>query len=979
MTIKFEKPVEEILKNLNPEQKEAVIHKTGPLLIVAGAGTGKTTVIANRIAYLISSKMAKPEEILALTFTEKAAAGMQERVDMLVPYGFADVWISTFHSFGNRLLEDESIFLGLAPNFRVMEQPQQTVFLRDHFFELPIKILRPLGNPLKHIEEILKLFSRLKDEDVSSEEYDDYIKKLESGYLRGASDDAAKEEYQIQEELSRIYRRYEELKMKHGVIDFSDQVWLILKLFRDHPAIVEKYRKKFRYILVDEFQDTNYSQFQLLKILINDERNVTVVGDDDQSIYKFRGAAISNIIGFKEKYPEAKQVVLTKNYRSGQKILDTAYELIKFNNPDRLEVKNKIDKKLVSMRKDKPLFREMTSVFHSHFDTVSQEADFVAGRIKELVKDGKKYNDFAILVRSNNDADPFIKALNFNGMPWHFTGGSGLYARDEIRIMLSFLNLISDLSDGVAMFHLASSEIYNMPMTDLIFCMNEASRKNIPIYKIFEKASAPDISPAGTESIKKILEDLKKFVELSRDLPTGQVLYKFINDTGWLKKLADGKDQRSFEKVSNIAIFFEIIKNYSRISQNDRVQFFIRHLNLLIEAGSDPATAEADSDIEAVNILTIHKAKGLEFPYVFMVMLIHNKFPSIHRHDSIEVPVSLIKDILPAGDFHKQEERRLFYVGMTRAKDVLCLSSSRDIGGKTERKVSQFVYEALNLPQIKIPAKKLHPVEAIKKNEKIDESVLFPAVSVKKRLALSHYQVDDYQTCPMKYKYVHILRIPVLSHHSVIYGNAIHETIQFYYKIKMEKAAVNAEDLLKKFEAEWEASGFLSREHEEQRFEEGRQAILRFFNRAEKSDVIPAYIEKKFKFDFDGDTIAGRFDRVDVSASGTVIIDFKTSDISKQDEADDRAKKSTQLAVYALAWKTLAGELPDRVELYFVDSGIVGSVAPTGKMIEKIEGIIRTAAEGIRSENFEPNPQYMSCSYCPFVNICPGVKKEAES
>jgi len=979
MALKSEKPVEEILKNLNTEQKEAVTHKNGPLLIVAGAGTGKTTVIANRIAYLISSKMAKPEEILALTFTEKAAIEMQERVDMLVPYGFADVWISTFHSFGNRLLEDESIFLGLAPNFKVMERPQQTVFLRDHFFELPIKILRPLGNPLKHIENILTLFSRLKDEDVSSEEYDGYVKKLEGGYLKNVSDEVAREEYQIQEELSRIYKKYEELKMKYGVIDFSDQVWLILKLFRDHPSIVDKYRKKFKYTLVDEFQDTNYSQFQLLKILINDERNVTVVGDDDQSIYKFRGAAISNILGFKDKYPDARQVVLTKNYRSNQKILDTAYELIKYNNPDRLEVKNNIDKKLVAMRRDKPLAGEMTSVSHCHFDTVSQEADFVAERIKELVRGGKKYNDFAILVRSNNDADPFIKALNVSGMPWHFTGGSGLYARDEIRIMLSFLNLISNLSDSVSMFHLASSEIYDIPMTDLIFCMNEASRKNIPLYKIFEKAVPDEITPAGLEAIKKVLGDLKKYIELSRDLPTGQVLYKFINDTGWLKKLADETNPRSAEKVSNIAIFFDIIKNYSKISQKDRAQFFIQHLNLLIEAGSDPATAEADSDTEAVNILTIHKAKGLEFPYVFMVSLVQNKFPSTNRRDTMEVPVTLIKDILPAGDFHKQEERRLFYVGMTRAKNVLYLTSARDYGGKTERKVSQLVCETLNLPQTKIPAKKLHPVEAIKKNETVDESVLFSAASVKKQLTLSHYQVDDYQTCPMKYKYVHILRIPVLAHHSIIYGNAMHETIQFYYKRKMEKSAVSADDMLKKFEAEWEASGFLSREHEEQRFEEGRQAILRFYNREEKSAIMPAYIEKKFKFDFEGDIIVGRFDRVDISPSGTAIIDFKTSDISKQDEADERAKKSTQLAVYAFAWETLTGKLPERLELHFVDSGIIGSVSPTVKMIEKIKGIIRTAAEGIRSENFDPNPQYLSCNYCPFVNICPGVKKETES
>ncbi len=977
MTIKSDKPINEILKGLNEEQKSAVTHKTGPLLIVAGAGTGKTTVIVNRIAYLISSKAARPEEILALTFTEKAASEMQERIDMLVPYGFADVWISTFHSFGNRVLEDEAIFLGLAPNFKVMELPQQTVFLRDHFFDLPVDILRPLGNPLKHIEEILKFFSRLKDEDVSSDEYDEYVKKLSANRQNsGANSSAeAEEEYIIQEELSRIYRKYEELKMKSGVIDFSDQVWLVLKLFREHPSIIGKYRKRFRYILVDEFQDTNYSQFQLLKLLTTGENNITVVGDDDQSIYKFRGAAISNILGFKETYPDAKEVVLTKNYRSNQKILNTAYELIKFNNPDRLEVRNRIDKKLVSARDTVSLPDTASSVMHLHFDTVSQESDFVAEKISSLVAEGRKYNDFAVLVRSNSDADPFIKSLNYRGIPWHFTGGSGLYGRAEIRVLLSFLNVISNLSDGVSLFNLVCSEIYNMPMSDLIICMNMAARSNKTLYNIFETIPPETLSSASIDVIKKVLDDIKKYIELSRNLPTGQLLYKFINETGWLKNLSDETDPRSSEKVSNIALFFDIIKNYANISKQDRAQFFIQHLNLLIEAGSDPATAEADPDMEAVNVLTIHKAKGLEFPYVFMGSLVQNKFPSRSRSQRLEVPDALIKDVLPAGDFHRQEERRLFYVGMTRAKDVLYLTSARDYGGKTERKVSQFVCEAMNIVQSKISSKKLHPVEAIKKNEAVPEKMNSSAYQKGRRLTLSHFQIDDYLTCPLKYKYVHILKIPVLAHHSVIYGNAMHEVIQFYYKKKIEGLAINSEDLLKKFESEWEASGFLTREHEEQRYEAGRQAIIRFYNRAENENAIPAYIEKKFRFNFESDTIIGRFDRVDILPSGTAIIDFKTSDISRQDEADNRAKKSTQLEVYALAWKTLTGKLPTSLELHFVDSGIIGSVTPTEKMIEKIQDIIRMAASGIREARFEPKPQYLSCEYCPFANICPGIKK----
>ncbi|OGS46263.1 MAG: hypothetical protein A2539_02735 [Elusimicrobia bacterium RIFOXYD2_FULL_34_15] len=977
MSIKKLPSEQENLLHTNSEQKIAITHTRGPLLIVAGAGTGKTTVIAHRIANLISQKKAKPDEILALTFTEKAAAEMQERVDLLVPYGFADVWISTFHSFGNRILEDESIYLGLTSDFRVMAQPQQIVFFKEHLFEFPMDKLRPLGNPLKHIESILFLFSRLKDEDVSSEDYNNYIKLFENVVKENPKDVQLKDGYLIQKELSEIYKKYEDLKMQYGLIDFSDQVWLVLKLFREHPSVLKRYRDKFKYILVDEFQDTNYSQFQLLKILLNKEKNITVVGDDDQSIYKFRGAAISNIINFKNTYPSAKQVVLNKNYRSNQSILDFAYNLIKFNNPDRLEVKNKINKKLISVRtkeqKNKRTKEPVSRVFNNHFDTVSAEADFVAEKIQKLSKEGKGYRDFAVLVRSNNDSNPIIKSLNVRNIPWHFSGSSGLYAREEVKILISFLKVISDLSDNISLFHLASSDIYNMPMEDLTICLNEASKSKTPIYKIFNNSNLDGISDSGKDVIKKIIEDIKKFINASKELSTGQILYKFIHDTGWIKKIVDKKDGQSIEKVSNVALFFEIVRNFAEISKNDKVQFFISHLASLIEAGSDPATSEADLDTDAVNILTIHKAKGLEFSVVFMVSLVQGKFPVNRRKEALEVPDSLVKDILPSGDFHKQEERRLFYVGMTRAKDELYLTSAADYGGQRERKVSQFVFEALNLAQTKIVMKKLNPLEAIKMNEVINNTKS-NYLQVKKQLSMSHFQIDDYLTCPLKYKYIHLLRIPVMANHAIVYGNAIHETIQFYYKKKIDKKTVLLDELIKKFESHWESIGFLSVEHEEQRLEEGREALRKFFHREEKAKIIPKYIEKKFKINYGDDVIIGRFDRVDFDGEDAIIVDFKTSDVSEQKEADERAKESTQLAIYSLAWAKLTGKLPKSVELHFVNTGVVGSVQPDEKMIEKIEKIIEDVALGIKNRQFDANPGYMSCNYCPFNNICQSVK-----
>ncbi|OGS43586.1 MAG: hypothetical protein A2539_00780, partial [Elusimicrobia bacterium RIFOXYD2_FULL_34_15] len=956
---------------------------------------------------------------------------------------FADVWISTFHSFGNRILEDESIYLGLTNNFKVMALPQQIVFFKEHLFEFPMDKLRPLGNPMKHIEAILFMFSRLKDEDVSYEDYDNYIKNFENAVKKSSKDVELKDEYLIQKELSEIYKKYEELKIKHGFIDFSDQVWLVLKLFREHPSILKKYRDKFKYILVDEFQDTNYSQFQLLKMLLNKERNITVVGDDDQSIFRFRGAAITNILNFKRDYPKAKQVVLNKNYRSNQCILDISYNLIKFNNPDRLEVRNKINKKLISIQtkeqEDIPELNQRlpnndlavgrirqtrlltdydensktlklkTAVFNHHFSTVSAEADFVAEKILELITEGKKYNDFAVLVRSNNDAEPIIKSLNIKNIPWHFSGSSGLYAREEVKILISFLKIISDLSDNISLFHLASSDIYNMPMEDLTICLNEASKRKTSIYKIFNNLNLEGISDSGKEIAKKIIEDIRKYIDASKEFSTGQILYKFINDTSWIKKLVDKKDEQSIEKVSNVALFFEIIRNFAEVSKNDKVQFFIAHLTNLIDAGSNPATAEADTDTDAVNILTIHKAKGLEFSVVFMVSLVQGKFPVNGRKDVLEIPEKLIKDILSSGDVqlsprknksinsfkdnkeiqednelestdakkwsgvHKQEERRLFYVGMTRAKDELYLTSASDYGGQRERKISQFVFESLNLPQSKIQLKKLNPLEAIRKNEVV-ESRKSDNIRIKKQLSVSYLQIDDYLTCPLKYKYIHILRIPVMANHAIIYGNAIHETIQFYYKRKMDKKSVLLGELIDKFKAHWESVGFLSIEHEEQRLEEGRETLRKFFYRSENEDTIPKYIEKRFKIKYGGDIIIGRFDRVDYDGKNTVIIDFKTSEVSNKKDADKRAKDSTQLAIYSLVWQKLTGKLPKSVELHFVNTGVIGSIQPDEKMIEKIKQKIDNVTSGIRNRKFEAKPAYKYCNYCPFNNICSSVK-----
>ena len=489
-----------LLDGLNPDQRKAVVHRTGPLLVVAGAGTGKTQVITRRIAWLIASRAARPSEILALTFTDKAAAEMQVRVDQLVPYGYADTTIATFHAFGDRLIREFAFELGLPPDVRVLSRPEVVIFLRERLFEFELDAYRPLGDPTRFLAALAGHFSRCKDEDISPEAYLACADRLvgeadrlgalarggESGAGRDASATAAADDASRQLELARAYARYQRLMGEAGLIDFGDQVSLALRLLRESPAARLELQRRFKYILVDEFQDTNPAQAELVALLAEGHRNVTVVGDDDQSIYRFRGAAISNILEFRERYRRARLIVLRRNYRSRAAILDASRRLVRFNDPDRLEVQAGISKHLRAERAE-PV-GSPPAIRHESFATATDEADWIAAEITSRISGGTRPRDHAVLVRTNAGAEPILRSLNMAGVPWRFSGTSGLYARPEIRLLLAFLRSIADLSSSVDVYGLAASEVYGVRGPDLTSVMTLARRRSRPLWEILEEA-----------------------------------------------------------------------------------------------------------------------------------------------------------------------------------------------------------------------------------------------------------------------------------------------------------------------------------------------------------------------------------------------------------------------------------------------------------------------------------------------------------
>jgi DNA helicase-2/ATP-dependent DNA helicase PcrA len=692
------------------------------------------------------------------------------------------------------------------------------------------------------------------------------------------------------------------------------------------------------------------------------------------SIYKWRGAAIANVLGFLGHYADARRIVLTENFRSHQAILDAAYRLIQHNNPDRLEVQSGIAKHLTAVG-------EMAGPEpqHWHFETATQEADRVAQAIREHVEQGAwKLNDVAILVRSNDDADPFLRSLNLRGIPWTFSGNAGLYGRPEVRLLLAFLRGVAHPDDSVSIHYLASSDLYGVPIVDLTRCSTHADRKHRWLFDVLKESQtipelAGELSEEARLAIRHLVTDLARYMELGREMATGELLYQFLVDSGWLARMSKAATARDEAEVQNISKFFQRILDASKVLKYDNIREFVKHLDALIEAGEDPAVAEADVETPAVRVLTVHKAKGLEFPVVFLVRLVQGRFPTPKRRDALELPADLIKDPLPAGDFHMQEERRLFYVGMTRARRELFLTSARDYGGARERKVSQFVLEALDLPKEAARPFKGRAVEELERfaPSPVQADDPLPPMAQDEPLVLSHRQVDDYQTCPLKYRYVHLLRVPILRHHTVVYGSTIHAVVEFYLKRRVEGNYTSLDDLLAEYDRKWVNHGFLTWEHQEARKAAGREALIRFWQQEEAEGTRPTYIEKDFSFGVGPNRVRGRFDRVDEDLLGAVIIDYKTSEITRQTNADRRVAASLQLKMYALAWREMTGILPQRVELRFIESQVTGRHTPTDADADTAIEAVRTAADGIRARRFDATPSRQACRYCAYSQICP--------
>ena len=626
---------------LNPQQQEAVECTEGPLLIIAGAGSGKTRVLTQRIAYLITEKQVNPWNILAITFTNKAAGEMRDRVDQLADVNGGSVWVSTFHSTCVRILRRYIDRLGYDTNFTIYDTDDQKHVIKDIIKQMD------LDTRMFKDRALLSAISSAKNELISPEEYQ----------LDAAGD-------WNKQTISKVYNAYQRVLKQNNALDFDDLLMKTVELFQSQPDVLDSYQERFRYLMVDEYQDTNTAQFALVNLLAKKYRNLCVVGDDDQSIYRFRGANIRNILDFEKNFPDAKVIKLEQNYRSTQNILNAANAVIANNRG----------------RKKKTLWSDRDEGEQVHlrqFMNAFEEAEYVAGDIRAKVREGAEYSDFAVLYRTNAQSRMFEEKFLMANIPYRLVGGLNFYSRKEIKDLLAYLKTIDNARDDLAVRRIINVPKRGIGVASVNKAADYAEEQGISLYEAMRRADeVPGLARAAAK-LKGFTQYIDSLRAMAGILSVEELLKKVIDQTGYVRELEAEDTEESRARIENIDELITKVVTYEESAEHPSLNGFLADVALVADIDME------DNDTNKVLLMTLHSAKGLEFPNVYLTGMEDGIFPSymtITSDDAMEL----------------EEERRLCYVGITRAMNDLTMTSckTRMIRGKTQyNKVSRFVHE----------------------------------------------------------------------------------------------------------------------------------------------------------------------------------------------------------------------------------------------------------------------------------------------
>ncbi|MHB8652774.1 MAG: ATP-dependent helicase [Terriglobia bacterium] len=986
---------------LNPEQRKAIVHGEGPLLVIAGPGSGKTSVITQRIVHLLQRVSGLlPENILALTYTRKAAEEMKARVSAALGETPGLPHISTFHSLCEEILQENNAGHSLLNEIDVW------IFLRRRMDQLRLEFYQKLAEPGAFLHDLNDFFSQCQDELIEPDHFEAYVTKVESVFAKRLAqlDPAEREiertEVEKKKELARVFRVSRSLIEAAGCSSLGSLISETIRLFDSKPEVLEKYRDRFRYFLVDEFQDTNYGQVELLRRLVSPPLNITAVGDDDQAIYRFRGASHGAFDMFARAFPGLKTVFLFRNHRSTKRILRCADVVVAKNT-------HKIKKPALKTEKE-----EGASVFLVDSPDNRSEAAWMAGEIERLVSRGNTWGDIAVLYRAHSHRDLLVDEFRRRKIPFSVRGLS-LLSTVILRDLIAYLKLIHSPRDNISLTRVLLSTHWRFPEDLALAVRQEATKDHCSLFdavESMEKTSSKNaIAETGWHELKNLLYDLKRSAEHTSvpallDLLIARLGLNFL----------EGDDDRIY-----VEAFRKFLVEWEPKSETQHLREFIEYFGYFVEAGGKIEAPEPHRLANAVRMMTVHAAKGLEFPVVFVLSVAPRRFPTIKRKPVIEFPEELRRGPDLPADIHEQEERRLFFVAMTRAKDRLYISSigKPDKKSKAGRKNSILVDDLLSNPVVRA-----RDIETIQAPEVSEEDALpapsgrAPAAAPGKKqpglfpeaaesgyvhpplaewsarppahgpgepdgkLRLSASAVEAYLECPLKFKYSHLLKIPTGPQAALTFGNIMHRCVRRYFELRV-KGVPQFEEIEKFYLESWKDVGFEDAYQEDTYKKAGLEQLRQFVER-HKDYKVPAEkirFEEHFAFDFGDIVMEGRIDQIDPldfpKFSGPVkqdgglpveLIDYKTGRPRSQKEAD----KSLQLSVYALAARRQLKLDPARLTLYYLTNNQTVSTLRTEKDLDLALEKIREVAGQIRSLLFDPMPGFV-CKWCDFVPICP--------
>lgn len=970
--------------DLNPEQLRAVEHAEGPLLVVAGAGTGKTRVITERIRLLLENDPELPgESILGLTFTDKAADEMKWRIKKHVGERADAVNLGTFHAFCNAILLEGN------PETRALDDTDHWILLRKNIRQLELNLFRRLAEPGEFLKAFVAFFSRCQDELVTPEDYERYVAGLRTDYeaRRAAMDpDAQKIQEEIvarEEELARAYRVSEQLLRERKMVTFGAMQMQAVQLLRSDTAMLERLRERYRYILVDEFQDTNIAQLELLELLMNDKRNLFVVGDHNQAIYRFRGASFASLKQFLTRFcgvslttPETDwpRVHLTQNYRSTKRILRVAGTVAAESDNSRFIPFTP----LVTQNPEGDKIRIV------EFGRPEEEAEWVASEIDRLHGAGVEWRDFAALYRKHTHRKNLVESLNRRQIPFVIKRLS-ILGSTLIRDVMAYLRLIGMPSDDVACARIIAVPYWKIEPRDLVRLAERAAKsKGRSLWEEFETWCKDPAGPPKESQARELQIFMDKMRERSKKLTAHELLLDLVSELGVAPLAADMDSY-------NLARLKEFVEEWQKKGEGRSLHDFLSYLNFFDEAEGD-IYLQKEPVHDAVQLMTVHSAKGLEFPHVFILHLCKGDFPSGVRRPVFEFPPRLLKEEQPEGDYQKLEERRLFYVALTRGRRMLTLSTIIN----QRKKRSEFFDELLGDAKIqKQDIQQLVPRVTVPDREQIVGSVsadasrpmLFSSAPEKVKaysrvavwanayhpprpepLQLSPSAIENYQRCPMKFLFSTVWELRGGPAAQMTFGNVMHNTIKECVTEIKKRKKIDLGEVSGIYDRLWSRAGFLDDYQEEEYKKDGLIQLSTFHKTYSAAPADVLMQEKRFELPMEKEvTVLGRIDQVNrIRGDEVEVVDYKTGRPKSQKDADS----SLQLSLYALATREVLELKPERLTFYNLTTNEAVTSERDEKTLAKARETVATTADLIRAGEFPARPGFV-CGFCDFQPLCP--------